>query len=93
MTSSLPLITELEHLSKRARADVAQGFGAQTSGWDEEGTVEETGECEGVLEGDALVVKATVGEVGEVVDSGVGAEAVETCVGFVEGIEGDVEWV
>jgi len=93
MTSSLPLITEPEHLSKHARADVAQGFGTQTSRWDEEGAVEETGECEGVLEGDALIVQAAVGEIGEVVDGGVGAEGVETCVGFVEGVEGDVEWV
>ena len=51
------------------------------------------GKCEGVFEGDTLVVKAAVGEVGEVGRSSVHAEGVETCVGFVESVQGDVELV
>ena len=93
MVAPSPFITEPEHPGERARADVAQGFRAETGGWDEEGAVEETCEREGIFEGDALVVEATVGEVGEVGGGEVGAEGGETCVGFVEGVEGNVDLV
>lgn len=93
MFLSLPFITEPEHLGERARADVAECFGTQTCGWHEEGAVKKMSECEGIFKGNALVVKAAMWEVGEVGDRRVVTERVETCLGFVEGIEGDVERV